>query len=153
MEKPFLSLIAQLNTAGVEYVVIGGHAVNAYGFMRFTDDLDVLIHPTPANAARAVRAMEALGYTEGEFEEDDFLRIPSFLTFGFQGEWMDLLTQARGVTFEECWDGATVVLYEDVEIRFMSLRALRQAKTATGRPLDLADLDNLPLVPQEHLPT
>ena len=58
MEASFLNLIGQLNTAGVEYVVVGGHAVNAYGFYRTTFDLDLLIRPTPANAAqrRAYRA-------------------------------------------------------------------------------------------------
>ncbi len=144
MEKPFLSLIGQLNAASVEYVVVGGHAVNAYGVSRTTEDLDVLIRPTPVNAARAVQAMLALGYGPTDFEEDDFLRIPSFLTFGYRGEWVDLMTQIKGVEFDECWDGATVVEYEGVAIRFISLRALRLAKAATARPQDLNDLENLP---------
>lgn len=144
MEKEFLDLIAQLNAAEVEYVIVGGQAVNAYGVNRMTDDLDVLIRPTPANAARAVRAMVALGYTEGEFEEDDFLRTPSFLGFNHHGGWVDLMTEIRGTTFDECWDQSIILPYGAIPIRFISLRALRQAKAATGRPQDLHDLENLP---------
>ena len=126
--------------------MVGGHAVNAYGFYRTTFALDLLIRPTPANAARTVQARRALGYGPDDFEEDDFLRVPSFLTFGYQGEWVDLMTQIDGVDFAECWDGATVIAYEGVLIRFISLRALRRAKAATGRPKDLDDLENLPPV-------
>ncbi len=55
MEKEFLSLIAQFNILDVEYVV-GRLAVNAHGYSRYTDDLDVLIRPSPAKCrARCAR--------------------------------------------------------------------------------------------------
>ncbi len=93
---------------------------------------------------RAVCAMVQLGYTNGEFEEDNFLRVPSFLSFGYGAKWVDSMTRIPGVTFEECSEGATVVTYDGVSNRFINLAALRRNKLVTGQPQDLIDLKNLP---------
>ena len=47
--KEFLRL---LNSSSVEYLVIGGYAVNYYGFPRATADLDIWIAIGPDNAQR-----------------------------------------------------------------------------------------------------
>ena len=41
----------------VKFVLIGGHAVAAWGEPRFTEDLDVLIEVSPANARRVRAAL------------------------------------------------------------------------------------------------
>ena len=60
MTKDFADFLTALNSEGVAYVVIGGMAVLSYIPYRTTRDLDVLIEPTPENAARARRAVERL---------------------------------------------------------------------------------------------
>lgn len=47
--------VALLNSHGVEYLVVGGHAVAFHGHPRFTGDIDFLIAATPPNAARRTR--------------------------------------------------------------------------------------------------
>jgi hypothetical protein len=47
--KEFLPL---LNSAGIEYLVVGGFAVALHGYVRPTGDLDVWVAVSPANAAR-----------------------------------------------------------------------------------------------------
>ncbi len=47
MKKNQISLLAALLAAHVEYAVVGGVAVNAYGYQRATNDLDVFIRPIP----------------------------------------------------------------------------------------------------------
>jgi len=60
MTRDFADFLTALNSEGVAYVVIGGMAVLSYIPYRTTRDLDVLIEPTPENAARAaLRASEA----------------------------------------------------------------------------------------------
>ena len=44
----------------VEYAVIGGYALAIQGIVRLTEDVDVLVEPTPENARRWVRALSQL---------------------------------------------------------------------------------------------
>lgn len=39
----FEKVFRELNKAKVKYLVVGGVAVNLYGYLRFTGDLDLLI--------------------------------------------------------------------------------------------------------------
>jgi hypothetical protein len=63
METRSIDAIVQaLNGASVRYLVAGGLAVVAHGYVRFTADLDLIVDLEPANVARAVAALETLGY-------------------------------------------------------------------------------------------
>ncbi len=57
----FQRIIAALEAASVRYVVAGGFAVNLHGFLRATQDLDILIDLDPANAALAMATLSACG--------------------------------------------------------------------------------------------
>ena len=144
MEDEYLNLLRLFHEEGVEYVVVGGYAVIAHGFPRTTGDLDLLVRPTAANARRAVRALVRFGYANGEFEEADFTTTPNFLSFASGDVWVDLMTQAMGVSFDACLTGSLEMQFADVPVRYIGLRALRETKRATGRPQDLRDLENLP---------
>ncbi|MEJ7664936.1 MAG: hypothetical protein WKG07_38185 [Hymenobacter sp.] len=64
MEDEYLNLLRLFHAEGVEYVIVGGYAVIAHGFPRTTGDLDILVRPTPANAQRLLRALEAVRLME-----------------------------------------------------------------------------------------
>ncbi|WP_223648896.1 nucleotidyltransferase family protein [Hymenobacter psoromatis] len=144
MESEYLNLLRLFHAARVEYVIVGGYAVIAHGFPRTTSDIDILVRPTPENARRTVRALIEYGFTHGEFEEADFLKLPNFLSFSRQDLWIDLLTQVKGVSYEECATNALIVETANLPVRYINLRALRKAKAAINRPQDLQDLENLP---------
>lgn len=55
------SLLAVLNDHDVSFVVIGGVAVGAHGYVRGTEDLDLVPDPDPANLERLTAALEELG--------------------------------------------------------------------------------------------
>ena len=57
------SLLGALNEHGVEFVVIGGVAVGAHGFIRGTEDLDVVPDPDPDNLRRLAEALTDLEST------------------------------------------------------------------------------------------
>jgi hypothetical protein len=57
-----IAIVGVLNAARVRYMVVGGIAVNAHGFMRMTVDVDLLIQLEPSNIIAALRALEGLGY-------------------------------------------------------------------------------------------
>jgi hypothetical protein len=144
MEDEYLNLLRLFHAGGVEYVVVGGHAVIAHGFPRTTADLDVLVRPTAENARRIVAALARLGYENGEFEEVDFTTVPNFLSFATGDVWIDLMTQVLGVSFDDCLSDSLEIQFADVPVRYIGLQALRETKRATGRPQDLRDLENLP---------
>lgn len=57
----FLPVLSALNDAGVRYVVVGGLAVVLHGHVRFTADLDIVIHLERRNVVVALEVLRALG--------------------------------------------------------------------------------------------
>jgi len=57
-----VALCRRLNEAGARYIVIGGMAVIQAGFVRATEDIDLLIDTSPANIARVREALRSLPY-------------------------------------------------------------------------------------------
>jgi len=49
-----------LNAERVEYALIGGYAIAAHGFNRFSEDLDILVNPSRENTGRWIRALSRL---------------------------------------------------------------------------------------------
>ena len=49
-----------LNAAGVEYALVGGYAIAAHGFNRFSEDIDILVNPAADNSRRWIVALEQL---------------------------------------------------------------------------------------------
>jgi len=50
----------RLNAAGARYVLIGGYAIAAHGYNRFSEDLDILVDPAPDNTRRWVAVLSTL---------------------------------------------------------------------------------------------
>ncbi|WP_375419480.1 hypothetical protein [uncultured Hymenobacter sp.] len=144
MEPEYLKLLRLFEEEGVEYLIIGGFAVIAHGYPRFTNDLDLLIRATLENGQRAVRALERFGYAAGEFEPQDFTQIPAFMSFAAGNGWLDLMTAVPGIDFAASAATGTVMTMEGVPLKFVDLASLRRNKQATGRLKDLLDLENLP---------
>ena len=143
MEPEYLNLVRLLNEEKVEYVVLGGHAVIAHGYLRTTGDIDIFVNPTPENAVKIVLALEKYGFTNGEFEVSDFTLVPNYLSFSRYDGWIDLMTFTVGVTFEECYQNKIELEVQGVKIKFINLRELIKNKKALGRAQDLNDLQSL----------
>ncbi len=144
MDDKYLSLISLFNEENVEYVVLGGHAVIAHGYLRTTGDIDIFVRPSTVNAERLLRALYRYGYTDGEFELVDFTTIPSYLSFNRYDEWIDIMTVTLGITFDECYTNRVILPINGVATNVISLPDLIRNKQALARPQDLQDLDNLP---------
>jgi predicted nucleotidyltransferase len=143
MEPEYINLIRLLNEEGVEYVVLGGHAVIAHGYLRTTGDVDIFVRPSDENAIQILRVMERYGYSNGEFELADFTKVPSYLSFGRNDGWIDIMTFTLGVSFDQCYDNRLVLNIQGVPVNFIGLQQLLANKMATGRPQDLRDIENL----------
>jgi hypothetical protein len=56
------AIVRALNDAKVQYLIVGGLAVNAHGYERLTRDVDLVIGLEPDNIIRGLRALEKIGY-------------------------------------------------------------------------------------------
>jgi hypothetical protein len=73
-DRDMVTLARELNRLGARYVVIGGVAINRLGFVRATEDLDLLIARDRANQALVRKALEILpGKAVRELGEDEDL--------------------------------------------------------------------------------
>jgi hypothetical protein len=54
------NLARYLEEAGVDYALVGGYAIAAHGFNRFSEDIDILVDPAPENSRRWIRALSRL---------------------------------------------------------------------------------------------
>jgi hypothetical protein len=144
MEDVFLNFVRQLNEANVEYLVIGGHAVIVYGYVRTTTDLDLLVKADPANADKLIGVLLQNGFEPHEFEQKDFTLKPNFVSIRLGMYWIELMTETLHVDWETARANRQVFEFQGVPINFIGLSDLLKNKRAVGRPKDLLDLDNLP---------
>lgn len=56
------SIVRALNDAGVRYLIVGGLAVVAHGYVRLTVDVDLILDFREENLRRGVVALKGLGY-------------------------------------------------------------------------------------------
>lgn len=137
-----LRVIASLAEAGVEYVVIGGVAMNLHGLARATEDLDVFIRPDPANVERLRAALRAVWDDPSidEITAEDLCGDYPAVRYGPPtGDlYLDILTRLGEATSYEDLE----IQEKDVEglsVRVASPRTLYRMKRSTVRPIDHAD--------------
>lgn len=73
MEPSFEKLLVLLAEAGVDFIVVGGIAVSVQGYVRLTEDVDLLIDNSASNVKRLLARLAAYG--EGfarELSPEDF---------------------------------------------------------------------------------
>lgn len=145
------SLIDRLVGAGVEFIVVGGLAVNAWGHIRATRDLDIVPDPSAENLERLATVLRDLG---GRVETPDGrlgpLAISTFITAGDRALVattlgpVDVLQGLPQVPrYNELTSDAVPVELGDLTIRVCSLDALLEMKRAANRPADVADVEAL----------
>lgn len=153
----FEALAAALEKAGVRYLVAGGLAVNAHGYLRFTNDVDLVIQLEQRNIAAAFRALESLGYrpnvpVSAAQLADPALRETWTRDKGMQvlQFWSDLHRETpidvfvgEPFAFEEEHGRALVKLLGAVQVRFTALETLIRMKEAVGRQQDRIDVEHL----------
>ena len=143
LPKDLREFIELLNSHGVEYLVVGGHAVAFHGYPRYTGDIDFLVRPTEENASRIVAVLESFGFSDAHEIKASLTQPEKIVQLGRPPNRIDMLTSASGVDFEEVWKQAIVAEIEGLTVRFPDLSSLLKNKRASGRAKDLADVEEL----------
>ena len=140
-ESLVASVCAALNRANAKYLVIGGVACILHGYARATDDVDILIERTEANAARVLKALAGVGYGFArEWSPTELLKKP--VTLIGDDPRVDIFTVAWTVKYEHAVPNASTVKIGPAQIPLIGLDDLIASKR-TGRLQDAADIQAL----------
>ena len=101
MTEKQLSLVDSFLAAGAEFVIVGGVAVNAHGYLRATRNLDVFFRPTEENAQLMFRALQSLGVVPEGRTASDLLDDEEHLRFGRGEETVDVLASIGEMGFDQ----------------------------------------------------
>ena len=147
LDKDLRECVELFLSRGVEFVVVGGHAVAYHGYPRLTDDLDLLILPTSENAERVVQALSDFGFDSVGLTVADFVADDRVIQLGRAPNRIDLLTRLYGVSIDEIWRERVDAVLDGLRVSMISRNALIRNKRATGRTQDLADAEKLEELP------
>jgi hypothetical protein len=154
----FESLAAALEAAGVRYLVAGGLAVGAHGYLRFTKDVDIVIQLIPDNIERTFTALASLGYrpivpiTMKQFSNSELrqswvrdkgMQVLQFWSDAHRETSVDVFVTEPFAFDEEYARALVTPLHDKLSIRFVSLATLIRMKEEANRPQDRADIEQL----------
>lgn len=144
LPRDFKELLKLLNSAQVEYLIVGGYAVAFHGHPRATGDLDIWIAPTVETANRVSAVLQEFGFPASSVAAEFFLQRGKIIRMGIPPVRVEFLTGISGVEFDPCYARRNRAVLDGVEASIISRADLEQNKRAAGRAKDKADLENLP---------
>jgi len=143
-----VSLCRALNREGAKYIVIGGMAIIQSGFVRATEDIDLLVDTAPDNVQRLRRALADLpdravrDMADSDLDRYVVVRVADEIV-------VDLMKAACGITFDEGKDLVEIVTIDGVAIPFATPALLWRTKQ-TVRDKDRLDRAFLASLLDEH---
>lgn len=159
------ALIQALNAADVRYLLVGGLAVVAHGYVRFTADVDVVLDLQDDNVRRASAALAGLGYrprapvaledfidpaNRAAWVRDKGLTVFSLYSAEHPATEVDLFVEAP-FNFDEAYARAVrMELAPEVVATFVGLDDLLALKRRAGRSQDALDIQQLIALKQDR---
>ncbi len=142
-----------LDNYNVEYITIGGFAVNMYGYTRNTGDVDIYLNDTEENRLNFNKALKSSGLIEfPNVIEMQFILGYTDVNLGF-GMRLDIMTSVKGlenVSFQELRNDATIIEIAGVKVYFLDYKNLIISKKASNRTKDILDIEELKKINPEN---
>lgn len=154
MENPLI-IFEILKEHGVEFVIIGGHAVNYHGYVRTTEDFDIIVKADDANSHKLFETLSKMNACWITDEIDPETKIektrPVTLSYMNNNHLMMLCTDHGYLDIFDFIPGFPEVPVGDIfatcdeslGLKYISLEWLIKIKQKSGRSRDLDDLENL----------
>jgi len=142
-DEEILKFWKALQLHKVQYIMVGGYAMNLHGYQRFTGDLDIWIEDTTKNRQNLRKAF--ITCEMGDYPIISTMQfVPGWTEFRLNnGLTLDILTEMKGLeeyTFEECLQMASVADIEDVNVPFLHINQLIANKKVVDRAKDKIDV-------------
>ena len=143
LDKDLHELLELFRSKGVEFLVVGGHAVAFHGHPRLTEDLDLFVRADLANGERIVAALQDFGFGALDLTPSDFVADDRVIQLGRAPNRVDLLTKLYGVEFTDAWEHRVAARLDATPVWMIGRQELIRNKRATGRTQDIADAEFL----------
>ncbi len=150
-------IFKEFELRGVRYLVVGGMAVNLYGYIRLTMDLDIMVDLSDKNLSKVVDVMEKSGYTPrvpvnphefiSEEKRDEWIKEKGAVVFTFIDlkkpfKQIDIFL-SNPIDFEEAYSRREVMTIAGAKVSIASIDDLIKMKSSTARPRDMEDIHHL----------
>ena len=140
--RDFLKLLSEKN---VEYLLIGGYAVNYYGYVRDTGDMGIWVRSTDGNIHLTAEALEEFGCASKQDTLPYLKQSGKIIRMGVPPFRLEVSTGIDGVEFDECYVNRVIFYLDETPVSLLSLNDLLKNKRASARMKDLADVEELEL--------
>jgi hypothetical protein len=142
-DEEILSFWKSLYENAVQYILIGGYAVNMHGHQRFTGDMDIWLKDTLENRVALRKAFIGCGI--GDYPMIESMQfVPGWTDFQLNNNFrIDILVDMKGLegyTFDECLSMASIADIDHIKIPFLHINQLIENKKVTNRPKDQIDI-------------
>ncbi len=131
----------------VNFMLIGGYAVNYYGYHRTTGDMDIWLEPSNENKASLLQALTDLGFDEkgiNTVRSWDFTKPQKFhIGSDGQPDKTEFMTHISGIMFQNAAEKKIITDIDGLRLPMIHYNSLIQNKKSTGRTKDLADVEYL----------
>jgi hypothetical protein len=134
-------LALELDAQKAEYALVGGYAIAAHGFSRFSEDIDILVDPSAENARRWILALATLPdhATQELLAAPDVFADDKRYALRVNDEFtVDVMPSIAGHSWEEMKSHIITIDVDGVAIRVLDLPGLLKTKQGV-RPKDQMD--------------
>ena len=152
MDTPYEKLLAKLTRADVKFIIVGGVAVALNGFVRTTEDVDILVEASPENVPRFLNELGNFG--EGHARElslADFSDSEGAIRI-IEDFPLDVFTIMRGKRYADLFGGTKTTRIDDVVVRYLNAEALIALKSDSQREQDRIDVSTLQSLKDRNSP-
>jgi hypothetical protein len=138
-------LLAALNEESVDYVLVGGQALNLHGILRFTEAIDLFVSPAADNVERLRRALRRIwdDPSIAEIRAEDLAGEYAVIRYGTPDDFCVDFVSRLGDAYAFADVESEWVERSGIRARVATPRMLYRMKKDTVRPLDRADAADL----------
>lgn len=141
--NPFEELLVGLTQAQIDFITVGGMACAMNGYLRATEDVDLIVKNTPENIQKLIQFLSCYGQGFGaELKVSDFTDEEGALRL-IEEFPIDIFVVMGGRHFEELLPYRDTIAIEGTKVPFLNLDGLILLKTGSVRPKDQIDVAQL----------
>jgi predicted nucleotidyltransferase len=143
MDTPYEKLLAKLAGAEVKFIIVGGVAVALNGFVRTTEDVDILIESSAENITRLLNELKNFGEGHArKLSPADFSESEGAVRI-IEDFPLDVFTIMRGKRYPDLVGSTKPTRIDDVDVRYLDAEALIALKKDSQREQDRIDVSAL----------
>ncbi|GMV99564.1 MAG: hypothetical protein AMXMBFR84_07030 [Candidatus Hydrogenedentota bacterium] len=143
MNSDLIELLHHFAKYEVRYLIVGGHAVMRYSEPRYTKDVDLWVAGDVAGSESVYQALRDFGAPLTGLTQADFRAGDYVYQMGREPFRVNILLALPGLDFDAAWQRRELDVFAGVPAHYISREGLISSKLASGRPVDLLDVDRL----------